>query len=106
MHRCGPGTFVAWRSCSVRACRGGLRAWYRPGGMKIEILMSPGCGHGARALDLVRDVVGLIAPGVLVEPVVVATPERAAQCAFPGSPTVRVDGVDVDPEAPTSVGFG
>lgn len=74
--------------------------------MKIQVLMSPGCGHGARALELVADVVGQRAPGVTVETVSVATLEDAARWSFPGSPTVRVDGIDVDPDAPANVGLG
>ncbi len=74
--------------------------------MKIQVLMSPGCGHGARAVELVVDVVGLIAPGAEVERITVGTIEDAARWSFPGSPTIRVDGIDIDPEEPTGVGLG
>ncbi len=74
--------------------------------MKIQVLMSPGCGHGARALELVADVVGQSAPGAQIETITVATLEDAARWSFPGSPTVRVDGLDIDPEAPAGVGLG
>ena len=74
--------------------------------MKIQILMSPGCGHGARALEIVADVVGQSAPGAAVETISVATLEDAARWSFPGSPTIRVDGNDIDPEAPAGVGLG
>lgn len=68
--------------------------------------MSPGCGHGARALELVAEVVGESAPRAEVETITVATLEDAARWSFPGSPTVRVDGIDIDPEPPTGVGLG
>ena len=74
--------------------------------MKIQVLMSPGCGHGARALELVLEVVGQSAPGSEIETISVATAEDAAQLSFPGSPTIRVDGRDIEPEAPASVGLG
>jgi hypothetical protein len=74
--------------------------------MKIQVLISPGCGHGVRALELVADVVGQSAPGSEIETITVATLEDAARWSFPGSPTVRVDGIDIDPEAPTGVGLG
>jgi hypothetical protein len=67
--------------------------------MKIQVLMSPGCGHGARALELVLEVVGESAPGSEIETISVATAEDAARLSFPGSPTIRVDGYDIDPEA-------
>jgi hypothetical protein len=74
--------------------------------MKIQLLMSPGCSHGQRALALILDVVGQAAPGAEVETIEVATPEDAVRLSFPGSPTVRVNGVDIDPEAPKNVGLG
>jgi hypothetical protein len=74
--------------------------------VEIEILMSPGCSHGQRTSELVAEVVREHAPGADVEAIVVATPADAARLAFPGSPTVRVNGIDVEPEAPTDVGVG
>lgn len=67
--------------------------------------MSPGCGHGARALELVSDVVQQCAPGAEVETISVATLEDASRWSFPGSPTIRVDGVDIDPQAPAGIGL-
>jgi hypothetical protein len=74
--------------------------------MKIQVLMTPGCGHGARAVELVADVVRQSAPGAAVETISVATLEDAARWSFPGSPTIRVDGNDIDPEPPTGAGLG
>lgn len=74
--------------------------------MRIQVLMSPSCGHGARALALVTDVAAQSAPGAEIECITVATTEDAARWSFPGSPTVRVDGIDIDPHAPTGVGLG
>jgi hypothetical protein len=68
--------------------------------------MSPGCGHGAAALELVRDVAAREAAGAEVEAVEVATAEAAAGLALRGSPTILVDGVDIDPGAPEGVGLG
>lgn len=74
--------------------------------MKVHVLMSPGCGRGARALELVADVVGETAPGAEVDTITVATLEDAARWSFPGSPTIRVDGTDIEPDAPAGVGLG
>jgi len=74
--------------------------------MRIQVLVSPGCGHGRRALDLVREVVGCDAPGAEVETVQVATVEEAERLAFRGSPTILVNGIDIDAGAPKSVGLG
>lgn len=74
--------------------------------VKIQILMSPGCGHRNRTAELVADVVRQHAPQADVETTLVATLEDAARLGFPGSPTVRVNGVDIEPQAPTNVGLG
>jgi hypothetical protein len=74
--------------------------------MRVEVLMSPGCGHGERTAELVASVVSECAPGVEVKQIVVATAEEATRLEFPGSPTVRVNGIDIEPDAPRSVGLG
>ena len=48
--------------------------------------------------ELVESVLGERRPEVSVTVVSVKTQEDAARLAFPGSPTVRVDGRDVDPD--------
>ena len=74
--------------------------------MKIQVLMSPGCGHGELALKLVKEVVREHAAGEAVEAITVATAEDATRWSFPGSPTIRVNGLDIDPYAPPGVGLG
>lgn len=72
----------------------------------VQLLMSPGCGHGTRTLELLREVIPEVAPGAEVETVTVETFVDAERLAFPGSPTVRVNGKDIDPSAPRDVGLG
>jgi len=74
--------------------------------MKIQVLMSPGCEHGERALELVEDVVRGHAPAVEIQAVTVATSEDAARLGFPGSPTIRVNGIDIEAQPPTNIGLG
>jgi len=74
--------------------------------MKIQVLLSPGCAHGHRAVDAVAEVARQAAPGARVETIVITTLEEAELWGFKGSPTVLVDGVDVDPDAPRGVGLG
>jgi len=74
--------------------------------MIVRVLMSPGCGNGERTSKLVADLVQELAPRATVEIVLVATPEDAVQHGFPGSPTVRVNGEDIEQPPPTNVGLG
>jgi len=74
--------------------------------MRIEVLMTPGCGHGRRAVALLEEVLRQGGYAGVVETVLVDSVEEAARRSFPGSPTVRVDGVDVDPVPPVGFGLG
>lgn len=67
--------------------------------MKIEVLSSPECPNSIPTLDLIEDVLdelGLSASVALVRVEDQATAERLH---LVGSPTVRVDAVDLEPRA-------
>jgi hypothetical protein len=74
--------------------------------VRVELLTTPGCANGQRTAALVAEVLRELAPGSVLERVLVETPEEAARLAFPGSPTVRVDGRDIDPDPPGGVSLG
>jgi hypothetical protein len=69
----------------------------------VQVLMSPGCGHGQKTVELVRDVLREARPGARLETVLVSTTTEAQRLAFLGSPTVRVNGVDIDLAPPGGV---
>lgn len=69
--------------------------------------MTPGCGHGQKTVDLVRDVLQALAPNARLETITVVTTAEAQRIAFPGSPTVRINGTDIDSQStPGDVGLG
>ena len=70
--------------------------------MKIEVLYFDGCPNHKPAVDLLRSV----APDAAIEEVEIRTPEDAERLRFLGSPTILVDGVDVQPSARTRSDFG
>ncbi len=71
---------------------------------RIEVLTSPACPHATPALELARDVCASLTPDADVEHVEVVTEAQARALGFPGSPTIRVNGSDVDPAGePTGV---
>jgi hypothetical protein len=74
--------------------------------MKIELLYFEGCPSYAELLPRLRDLVAAQGIGEEVELRRVETPEDAERERFLGSPTVRVDGEDVDPTARGRDGFG
>ena len=70
--------------------------------MRIEVLYFKGCPNLRAAID----VIGSVAPNETVEEIEVKTSEDAQKHRFLGSPTIRVDGVDVEPSARTRTDFG
>lgn len=65
----------------------------------VEILYFQGCPGHTAAADVVAGVVRDASLNVEVRHVEVANDAAAQELRFLGSPTVRVDGQDVDPEA-------
>jgi len=63
---------------------------------RIEVLFTPGCPHADPAIALVREVAASLAPEAAVELLAVESEEQALATAFLGSPTIRVDGRDIE----------
>jgi hypothetical protein len=74
--------------------------------LTVQVQMSPGCGHGRQTVELVRQVLDDLAPEARMERIEVLTMEDAERVGFRGSPTVLIDGVDIDPDLPAGVGLG
>jgi arsenate reductase len=64
--------------------------------MDVSILVTEGCPHIASTVQLVGEVLGALAPGVEAEVQIVQDREEAEALDFPGSPTVRVNGLDLE----------
>ena len=65
--------------------------------MTIEVLFVDGCPSHERLLRVVREFASETAADLVLRRV--ETPEQAERDRFLGSPTVRVDGRDLDPDA-------
>ena len=63
---------------------------------RIEVLVFDGCPHAEAAMQLAHAVSERLGPGISVERVEVDIAERAADLGFLGSPSLRVNGVDVE----------
>jgi hypothetical protein len=73
--------------------------------MLVEVLYFEGCPNHEPARALVEQVSRELAVHPEIRTVAVPDPETAERLRFPGSPTVRVDGHDVEPEADERDGF-
>jgi hypothetical protein len=74
--------------------------------MRIELLYFDGCPSHGRLLPRLRELLGEVGVDAEVDLRRVELSEAAITGRFLGSPMVRVDGVDVEPEAEEREDFG
>lgn len=67
--------------------------------MRIEVLYVAECPSHPAAIKLVRDVLSAEGVSAEIREVLVTDDRMALELAFPGSPTIRVDGRDVAGES-------
>jgi hypothetical protein len=72
--------------------------WLSSHGPRIQFLYWQGCPSYPEALRRLQEVMAEMEIEVPIEQREVQTDEEASRLAFPGSPTIRVDGLDVDPQ--------
>jgi hypothetical protein len=73
---------------------------------RVDVLMFDGCPNVELTLARVREAVAAVGGEVAVRVVRVETEERARELAFLGSPSVRVDDVDVQEDAWSATNYG
>jgi hypothetical protein len=71
---------------------------------KIEFLFWQDCPSYPAALRRLQEVMAAIGDSSPIQAIEVLTDQDAERLAFPGSPTIRVDGVDVDPYGAAQMG--
>ena len=76
--------------------------------LKVEVLYFKGCPNHQPAVARVRQALSVEGIGIPVEEVEVTDAAMAQELGFLGSPSIRVDGLDVEPEARglRTFGFG
>jgi hypothetical protein len=73
---------------------------------KLELLFSPGCGAIEGTVAMVNETVGELDLPVEVSEIVVETVEKARELKFLGSPSIRVNGHDIEPAADQRKDYG
>jgi glutaredoxin len=66
--------------------------------MKVTLLYHPDCPSHERALELVREALEAEGVDTEIEVIRIETEEEAERHRFIGSPTIRINGVEVDPQ--------
>ncbi len=72
----------------------------------VTVVRRPDCAHGLAALTAVKDVADRLGMPVEVEEVLIHSEADARANRCLGSPTILVDGRDVEPNARGLVSFG
>jgi hypothetical protein len=89
----GVNSYVPWSGVN------GVRRWVAVlvVTVRIELLYVRGCTNHAAALEMIRDVLFEAELPERVYEIEVGNSAAASALAFPGSPTIRVNGRDVEP---------
>ncbi len=74
--------------------------------MKIEVLYVPNCPNHVLALERLREILSAERFEKSVTEVLVKDTETAQSLKFPGSPTIRINGNDVEPQDEKVTAFG
>lgn len=72
----------------------------------VEILYFAGCPNYDPAVRLTKTIVEKLGIEVCIDEVEIVEPVDAARHRFLGSPTIRVDGLDIEPSARSRTDFG
>ncbi|MCI0627520.1 MAG: DUF2703 domain-containing protein [Acidobacteria bacterium] len=74
--------------------------------MRVEVLFFEGCPNHAETVQRLKEVLKEVGVGAQIAEIAVPDAETARVVGFLGSPTIRIDGFDVEPAARASREFG
>jgi hypothetical protein len=74
--------------------------------VEVRVLFTAGCPATPETLELVTDVASSTQTPIKLEKILIESPEQALDLKFLGSPTVQVNGLDVDPAARSNTAYG
>lgn len=73
--------------------------------MRVEFLFFEGCPHVTSTLSLLENILLMLAPGIEVSQINVESEEQAEALGFHGSPSIRIDGIDLEGREGASTGL-
>jgi 3-keto-L-gulonate-6-phosphate decarboxylase len=74
--------------------------------LQVRILYSEGCANTPPTVELVKKVAQELNVSIRVDMIAVRTLEEAQELRFLGSPTVQIDGIDIEPSSLDNPIFG
>lgn len=70
--------------------------------LKVEVLTVPGCSSARPVVEAISKVASELMAPIEITETIIDSQEDAEKRRFPGSPTVLVEGVDIDSPLPGS----
>ena len=74
--------------------------------LNVRILYTEGCANAPQTVQLVQDVAFQLRIPIDIRQVRVTAQAQADELSFLGSPTVQINGQDIDPSARAASDFG
>jgi 3'-phosphoadenosine 5'-phosphosulfate sulfotransferase (PAPS reductase)/FAD synthetase len=74
--------------------------------VNVRVLYTGGCDHTPPTIDLVKNTASEMGIDIDLKTIEIQNQEQAKSQKFLGSPTVQVNGMDVDPSARSLNAFG
>ena len=74
--------------------------------MKIEVLYFEGCPNHVPTMEMLRETLDSLGRQEEIREVVVRTRAEAEEIGFMGSPSIRINGSDIEPCSHTARSFG
>ena len=74
--------------------------------LDIKILYIEGCQSTPKTIQLIEGVAAGMGVPIRLERILVESPEQALELRFLGSPSVQVNGLDIDPAARKNAAYG
>jgi len=74
--------------------------------MRVRVLVTENCPHRATTIRLVCDVMQELGVESSIEEIAIHDVEQARRLHFLGSPTILIDGRDIEPARRTDINFG
>jgi hypothetical protein len=66
--------------------------------MNIELLYTKDCPNFRKARRLIHDTIKSLGLNVPLRKIEIKDEDDSKKCSFPGSPTIRINGEDIEPE--------
>jgi hypothetical protein len=72
----------------------------------VTVLYTEGCAGTPPTIDLIKDVAREMDVSIRLSEILVQSADQATELKFLGSPTVHVNGADIDPAARANTNYG